>query len=188
MVGNFGKRMVWLGVALLLVALQVGPAGAEEMSVTGVVLESGFSGVVLKSQGKAAGVKYYTGRETRFSPQDYSPVKGDTVKLTYYPKTLRNGEEILAVATLTLVKMDPNRKELSSPAVGTVVEIGRRNIRFDFPASGEKLSMERKRGMEKVPGGWEPAVGDKVKVTYEKVRSRFGGGIVYVMSKMEKVN
>ena len=188
MLGCLGRRMVWLGVALLLVALQVGQPGAEELSVTGVVLESGFSGVVIKSPGTGAGIKYNTGRETRFSPEDYSPVKGDTVKLSYYKKTLKNGDEILAVSTLTLVKLDPNRKVLSSPAVGKVVEIGRKNIRFDFPATGEQLSMERKRGMETVPGGWEPAVGEKVKVSYEKVRSKFGGGIVYVMDRIEKVN
>jgi len=187
MAGRFGRQAVWLGMALLLVALQVGQSRAEEMSVTGVVLESGFSGVVLRPQGKGEGIKYNTGRETRYSPADYNPVAGDTVKLTYYKKMLKNGEDILAVSTLTLVKMDPNRKELTSPAIGTVVEIGRKNIRFDFPATGERLSMERKRGMDLVPAGYEPALGDKVKVSYEKVRSRFGGGIVFVMDRMEKV-
>ncbi|AMV73172.1 hypothetical protein JCM30471_15810 [Desulfuromonas carbonis] len=187
MAGRIGRQLVWLGMALMLVALQAGPSRAEEMAVTGVILESGFSGVVLRAQGKGEGVKYNTGRETRYSPADYNPVAGDTVKLTYYKKMLKNGEDVLAVSTLTLVKMDPNRKELTSPAVGTVVEIGRKSIRFDFPASGERLSMERKRGMEMVPAGYDPTVGDKVKVSYEKVRSKFGGGIVYVMERIEKV-
>lgn len=188
MVDRFGRLMLWLGAVALLAVFPVAPVAAEESTVTGVVLESGFSGVVLQQPGKSAGVKYNTGRETRFTPADYSPVKGDTVKLTYYPKQLRNGAEILAVSTLTLVKMDPNRKELTSPADGTVVEVGRRNIRFHFPVSAQDLSMEPKRGMELAPSGWKPAVGDKVRVIFEKVRSRFGSGIVYVMSKIEKRN
>lgn len=185
---GFGKLAVRLGAVLLLIFASVGQPRAEEMSATGVVLESGFSGVVLKTPGNKAGVKYNTGRETRFSPEDYSPVKGDTVKVDYYRKQLKNGEEILAVSALSLVKMDPNRKELTSPADGVVTEIGRKNILIDFPQTGQQLSMERKRGMDLVPGGWEPAVGNKVRVHYEKVRSRFGGGLVYVMEKIEKLD
>ncbi|MFA5516081.1 MAG: hypothetical protein WDA20_07300, partial [Desulfuromonadales bacterium] len=114
-------------------------------------------------------------------------VAGDTVKIDYYRKELRSGEKILAVSALSLVKKDPNRKELTSPAVGAVTEIGRKNIRFDFPEAGQQVSMERKRGMALIPAGWEPAVGNKVRVHYDKVKSRFGSGYVYVMSKIEQL-
>lgn len=187
MQNGFGRLAVRLGAVLLLIFSQVGQLRAEDLSATGVVLESGFSGVILKDPGNSAGVKYNTGRETTFSPEDYSPVKGDTIKVDYYRKLLKNGEEILAVSALTLVKRDSKRKELTSPADGVVTETGRKNIRFDFPQTGQQVSMERKRGMELIPGGWTPAVGDKVRVHYDKVRSRFGNGIVHVMTKIEKV-
>ncbi|MFA5517029.1 MAG: hypothetical protein WDA20_12155, partial [Desulfuromonadales bacterium] len=70
---EIGKLAV-LGAVLLLVLFQAGQLMAAEMSATGVVLESGFSGVILKTPGESAGVKYNTGRETLFSPEDYRPV------------------------------------------------------------------------------------------------------------------
>ena len=147
-----------------------------------MVQEGGLSGLVIQ------GVKYNTGRETSFTPGDYRPVKGDTVTLTFYNKTMPNGQEGLAISSLELVKKDPNRKELTSPAVGKVTEVTRRAVRIDFPAAGQEIVMDFKRGMEFSPAGWKPAVGDKVKVHYDKVPSRFTGGLVHVMSKLEKMN
>jgi hypothetical protein len=167
---------------LVTVILLSGPVVNAEQSVTGLVQEAGFSGPVID------GVKYNTGRETSYTPDDYRPVKGDTVTLTYYNKTMPNGQEGLAVSSLTLVKKDPNRKELANPAEGTVREVTRRAVRIDFPAAGQEIVMDFKRGMEFSPKGWKPAVGDKVKVHYDKVPSRFTGGIVHVMSRIEKMN
>jgi len=48
--------------------------------------------------------------------------------------------------------------------------------------------MEMKRGMERSPAGYKPAVGDKVKVTFNSVKARFGNRIVQVISKIEKRN
>jgi hypothetical protein len=172
------------GVVALLVAvmLLVGSVAIAEQTVTGIVQEGGLSGLVIQ------GVKYNTGRETSFSPADYRPVKGDTVTLSYYSKTMPNGQEGLAVSSLELVKKDPNRKELTSPAVGEVTEVTRRAVRLNVPATGQEIVMDFKRGMEFSPRGWKPAVGDKVRVHYDKVPSRFTGGMVYVMSKLEKMN
>jgi len=187
MKGGLVRQVVLVSAVLFLVFVQIGLLQAAESTKTGVVLESGYSGVVLKSPGDS-GVKYNTGRETRYTPADYRPVKGDKITVEFYPKQLANGQEILAVSALTLVKMDPNRKELTSPAVGTIMEVGRRSIRIDFPEVGQNISMDKKRGMTVVPGGWQPAAGDKVRVTYDKVRARFTSGMVYVMSKMEKMD
>ncbi|MBU0674304.1 MAG: hypothetical protein KJ950_06645 [Proteobacteria bacterium] len=173
-------------VLLMTLGLAQGLFAAD--TVTGVILESGFSGVVVKAPGEKAGVKYNTGRETVYSPDDYRPLKGDTVTLAFYSKTARNDEEILAVSNLTLIKKDPNRKELTSPATGTIQEVGRRGIRFDFTEIGQVATMEQKRGMETVPDGWKPAAGDKVTVTFESVKARFGNKIVLVISKMEKTD
>ncbi len=185
MIQRFKSKAALKGVIILIVlAFAQGLYAAD--TVTGLVKESGFSGIVLKAKGKKAGVKYNTGRETIYSPDDYRPMKGDTVTISYYPKPWRGGGEILDVSSLTLVKKDPNRKELKSPATGIVREVGRRNIRFEFPKVGQTISMERKRGMKRIPAGWKPAVGDKVKVTFDKVKARFGNRFVQVISKIEK--
>ena len=127
------KSKAVLKVVIILIVLAFTQGLYAAGTVTGLVIESGFSGIVLKAKGKKAGVKYNTGRETIYSPDDYRPMKGDTVTISFYPKTLRGGGEILAVSKLTLVKKDPNRKELKSPAIGIVREVGRKNIRFEFP-------------------------------------------------------
>lgn len=181
---QFKIRAVLTGVLLLLFGfMQI--AVADE-TITGVVLESGLSGVVVKAGGHAG--KYNTGQGTTYTPADYRPVKGDTVTLSYYPKTLRNGVDVLAVSSLALVKKDPNRQELDSPAHGTIREVGRKSIRIEFPEAAQTVSMDIKRGMETAPDGWQPAAGNKVKVYFDKVKARFGNNIVLVISKLEKAN
>ena len=165
----------------IILLLTIGLAHATE-SITGVVSKSGFSGVIIKD------IKYNTGRETKYTPDDYRPIQGDTVTVSYYSKTLRKGENILAVSALALVKKDPNRKELTSPAKGIVQEVGRKRIRFDFPEVGQVIAMEKKRGMEMVPTAWQPAPGDKVIVHFARVKARFGNSMVTVINKMEKAN
>ena len=186
MIQRFKSKAVLKGVVIFIVlAFSQGLYAAD--TVTGLVVESGFSGIALKIKGKKTVVKYNTGRETIYSPDDYRPMTGDIVTISYYSKPQRGGGEILAVSSLTLVKKDPNRKELNSPAVGIVREVGRKSIRFEFPKVGQTVSLDMKRGMEKVPADWQPAVGDKVKVTFDNVKARFGSGIVKVMSKIEKI-
>ncbi|MDT8317059.1 MAG: hypothetical protein RQ824_03575 [bacterium] len=186
MIQQFKNKAALKGAIILIVLVFAQALYAAE-TVTGLVTESSFSGIVLKAKGEKAGIKYNTGRETVYSPDGYRPMEGDTVTISYYHKARRGGGEILAVSSLTLVKKDPNRKELESPAVGVVREVGRKNIRFEFPTVGQTISMEMKRGMETSPAGYKPAVGDKVKVTFANVKARFGNRIVRVISKIEMI-
>ena len=165
----------------LLLFLTFGLAFANE-TVTGVIEKSGFSGVIID------GIKYNTGRETKYEPEDYRPFAGDKVTLTYYQKAMRNGNNILAVSNLTLVKKDPKRKELESPAQGVIQEIGRKKIRFEFPKTNQVISMEMNRKTVRAPEGWHPSVGDKVIVTFKNVKARFGNRFVAIIEKMEKTN
>ena len=180
------RLAVFTVIAAILVLCRFGVAWAADQKVTGIVAESGYSGVVLKAPGERKGVKYNTGRETTYNPADYRPVKGDTVTLAYYRKLLGNGKELLAVSSITLVKKESGRKELTSPAMGVVREAGRKMMRIEFPATGQVITMDKKRGMDIMPPGWVPAAGDRVKVYYEKVPARFGPGVVHVIGKLEK--
>lgn len=182
-----GFRAVLAGVLLLVLGLaQVVCAGD---SVTGLVVESGMSAVVLQGADGTT-TKYNLGVETNYIPGDYRPGSGDTVTLVYYSKTLRNGDNVLAVSSLTMVNKDPNRKDLESPALGTIREVGKKSIRVDVPSVGQVVSMDMGRNMTKVPADWKPAVGDKVKVSFNKVKSSFGviglTNLVNVISILEK--
>ncbi|MDH3360712.1 MAG: hypothetical protein OEL55_07560, partial [Desulfobulbaceae bacterium] len=142
--------------------------------------KSGFSGIVVN------GTKYNTGRETKFTPVDYRPLNGDTVTLSFYEKAMRGGNTLLAVSNLTLVKKDPNRKELVSPAKAVITEVGRSKIRFNFSSTNQIISMTMKRRMPKVPADWSPKVGDKVLVTFGKVKSRWSNNYTTIIEKLEK--
>ncbi|MBU0729402.1 MAG: hypothetical protein KKE17_03545 [Proteobacteria bacterium] len=162
-------------------------ADESESTKTGVVKETGLTGFILVATGETDGIKYNPGRETVYDPADYRPQTGDTVTVNFYKKAMRDGRTILAVSDLKLVKKDPNRKELSNPATGTITEVGRKRIEFEFPETGQIIAMDKKRGMQSVPDGWVPSPGEKVNVTYEQVPSRFTGGMVYVITAIEKV-
>jgi len=183
-----GFLAVLAGVVLLVMGLAQGVAAND--SVTGLVVESGMSVVVLQGADGAT-TKYNLGAETNFIPGDYRPGSGDSVTLEYYAKTLRSGESVLAVAKLTMVSKNPNRKDLESPALGTIREVGRKSLRIDIPAVGQIVSMDLGRNMEKIPADWKPAVGDKVKVSFNRVKSSFGvigiTNLVNVISILEKV-
>lgn len=182
-----GLGAVLAGVLLLVLGLAGGVAAND--TVTGLVVESGMSAVVLQGADGAT-TKYNLGVETNFIPGDYRPGRGDTVTLEYYAKTLRSGEDVLAVAKLTMVSKDPNRKDLESPAQGTIREVGRKSLRIDIPAVGQVVSMDLGRNMEKKPADWKPAVGDKVTVHFNRVKSSFGviglTNLVNVISILEK--
>lgn len=188
MMGRYGRQAVLVGVVMLLAILPGARLWAADRTVTGVVVKSGFSGVIVKAAGEAAAVKYQTGRETVISPRNYRPSEGDTVTVRFHSKPRAHGKESRVASALTLVKHDSPRQEISSPAVGYVRKVGWRKIRFEFPTLGQVVTMEMKRGTKRTPARWRPAVGDKVRVHYSKVRARFGRRMVMVISQIENLN
>jgi hypothetical protein len=186
MIGRYGRQTVLIGMVLCLVLWHSAQLQAAERAVTGVVVKSGFSGLIVNSGGPQP-VKYQTGRKTVFSPGHYRPQPGDTVTVRFSPKTRANGRVALVAAAVAQVKKAPARQEITSPAVGLVRKVGWRRIRFDFPASGQVVTMEMKRGTKKEPPSWRPAAGDRVRVYFTKVRARFGRKMVLVISRIEKI-
>lgn len=181
MMCRYGRQAVLVGAVLVLLLLHGTQLRAADQVVTGVVVKSGYSGVVVK------GVKYQTGRETVFTPRNYRPSAGDTVTVRFYRRVRGHGRVALVASALSLVNKDPAHQEISSPAVGIVRKVGRRRIRFEFPALGQVVTMEMKRGTKKNPARWRLAVGDKVRVYSDKVPARFGSKAVMVISRMEKI-
>lgn len=188
MICRYGRQAVLVGVVMFLTFFHGAQLWAADRAVTGVVVESGFTGVIVKAAGDLRAVKYQTGRGTVFAPANYRPVAGDTVTVRFYNKFRASGKEALVASAVSLQRNDPPRQEISSPAVGFVRRVGWRRIRFEFPAIGQVITMEMKRGMKKTPAHWRPAVGNKVRVHYDRVRARFGRRMVMVISQMENLD
>lgn len=189
MICRYGRQAVLalVGAVLFLVLLHGAPLWAAGRAVTGVVVKSGFSGVIVREAGASRAVKYQTGRETVYSPRNYRPREGDTVTVRFYHKPRGKGRVALVASSLSLLKKDPGRTEVSSPAIGIIRKAGRKKIRFEFPALGQAITMEMTRGTKKSPARWRPAMGDKVRVYSATVPSRFGSKTVVVINRLEKL-
>ncbi|MFO7605259.1 MAG: hypothetical protein R6W72_03005 [Desulfurivibrionaceae bacterium] len=184
----YGGKFIWLLVAALLVFTGPGVgetrAEAGDRTVSGVIAEDGFGRFILRSDaGKS--MTFNTGRATEYQPDDFRPHKGDKVKVTYYDMEAR-GKTVQAVSLLKLIKANPNFKEPPNPATGTIKEAGRRAFDIHIPAIDKAWKFEVARGWKTIPKGWKPAAGDKVKVSYNRVPSRFTSSYVYQLETMEK--
>ncbi|MBA7615297.1 hypothetical protein ES703_22575 [subsurface metagenome] len=155
--------------------------------VTGVITKQGFGSIIVKDS-SGTEIKLNTGRETNYEPADYRCEMGDTITANYYKKVSRDGlSSLLAVKKITLVKADPNRKVLKSPATGTIEKAGRKWFQVSIPAVNKTMKFERIRGTKTSPDGWIPKDGQKVVIDFEKKPARWGKNYVYVIKSMKLV-
>ena len=169
--------VISLIIFLLLPAAAFSNSGSV---VTGVITQQGFGYIIVKNS-SGAEIKLNTGRETNYEPADYRCEVGDTITADYYEKVSRDSlSSLLAVKKITLVKVDPNRKVLQSPATGTIEKAGRKWFLVSIPAVNKTIKFERIRGTETSPSGWIPRDGQKVVIDFEKKPARWGKNYVYV--------
>jgi hypothetical protein len=179
------KTRVAVLFACLCLILGASVAPAADQTASGTVTETGMSGIILKGAGGAE-VKYWTGKETRYSPSDWRPMDGDKIKVAYYAKTSKKGETKLVATQVDLVQSDPNRVELKSPAAGTVREVGHTGIIVDMDATKTAIKFSTGRNTVFTPGGQKPAVGNRVKITFTRTPSKWGGGYAYIADVVDR--
>lgn len=187
---NKFKRLSMLLLMFVLIVLPATSpdlilAAAGDQTLTGMVAKSGRGSIILGTSGGKE-ERLNLGRETAYEPADYRPMDGDKVKVTYYDKDHR-GKMIKAVTMVELIKANPDFKEPPNPATGTIKEAGRRAFNVYIPELKKGWTFEIARGWKSIPKGWKPAADDKVKVTWERVASRFGSGYVYTIKTLEKI-
>jgi hypothetical protein len=177
-------RSVVFVLCLLLFGLLPLKATAENRT-KGVVVETGFSGIILKGPDQVK-VKYWTGRRTKYSPSDWRPMAGDKISVTFYQTVSRKGEKKLVASHLELVEAGARAGEIKSPASGKVIKVGRRSLLVEIYKIESAMRFERSRGTRYVPDGWRPAPGDKMRILFTRKPRRFGTGYVYVIDSLKK--
>ena len=177
-----------LVISLIMFLLLPAAAFSNPGSViTGVITQQGFGHIIVKDS-SGIEIKLNTGRETNYQPSNYRCEVGDKITADYYEKASRDGlSSLLAVKKITLVKVDPNRKVLQSPATGTIEKAGRKWFQVSIPAVNKTMKFERIRGTKTSPRGWVPADGQKVVIDFEKKPARWGKSYVYVIKSMKLV-
>ncbi|PXF58510.1 MAG: hypothetical protein C4B58_06530 [Deltaproteobacteria bacterium] len=172
---------------MFLLLLPTAAFSNPDSVITGVITKQGFGYIIVKDS-SGIEIKLNTGRETNYEPADYRCEIGDTITANYYKKVSRDGRSsLLAVKKITLVKADPNRKILKSPATGTIEKTGRKCFRVSIPAVNKTMKFERIRGTKTSPDGWIPRDGQKVVIDFEKKPARWGKSYVYVIKSMKLV-
>lgn len=154
---------------------------AEE--VTSTVSETGGTGVIANS------IKYWSDRNTIYTPGDWRPGRGDKVKISYYTKSSKDGsKQKLVMDNLTLVQMNPANKTPDSPVEGIIQNPGKKWI--DVKVGDKIMKFEKnKRRTIYEPTGFIPAPGQKVKIYFTKTPMKFGKGtIMNVIDKIELLN
>jgi len=179
------KKLLAMLVACACLALGASLAPAADQAASGTVTETGMSGIILKGAGGAE-VKYWTGKETRYSPPDWRPMVSDKIKVAYHAKTSKRGETKLVATQVDLVQADPNRVELKSPATGTVREVGHTGIIVDMDATKTAIKFSTGRKTVFTPGGQKPAVGNRVKITFTRMPSKWGAGYAYIADVVDR--
>lgn len=180
-------QILVISLIMFLLLLPAAAFSNPSSVVTGVITKQGFGSIIVKNS-SGTEIKLNTGRETNYEPADYRCEIGDTITANYYKKVSRDGlSSLLAVKKITLVKADPNRKVLKSPATGTIEKTGRRCFQVSIPAVNKTIRFERIRGTKTSPDGWIPRDGQKVVIDFEKKPARWGRNYVYVIKSMKLV-
>ena len=180
-------QILVISLIMFLLLLPAAAFSKPDSVITGVITKQGFGYIIVKDS-SGIEIKLNTGRETNYEPADYRCEMGDTITANYYKKVSRDGRSsLLAVKKITLVKADPNRKVLQSPATGTIEKAGRKWFQVSIPAVNKTMKFERIRGTKISPDGWIPRDGQKVVIDFEKKPARWGKNYVYVIKSMKLV-
>jgi hypothetical protein len=109
----------------------------------------------------------------------------DKIKVVFTPVQGKKGTT-LAVDRVTLQKAGPNTiASIASPVNVEITEVGRSGIKAKLP-TGQIVKFSNRRGTERSPAGWVPAVGEKAKIEF-RPQPTMVFTVSFVMDKMEKV-
>lgn len=179
-------------VAVLSCSLWAPAQGDAAKTLKGSVLEEGFGKFRMKDASGASWLLYLSRDKTSYKPDDWRPVVGDQVVVTYVEATSR-GNEILQAAIVELVKAGPNTVRITSPVEVVITEVGRTGYNAKIAPSGPIAKFTKQRSTKIEPTGWVPAVGDKVIMTFTvkpptvfTLPSAARSDMVYALDKVER--
>lgn len=160
-------------------------AASADAKITGVIIVQSPGSVRIKNSDTEMII--HTGRETQFDPAGYRSQLGDTVKIEYYQKVAKDGKTMYAATKLELLKKNPSKPDLASPAGGKIIEAGRKWIKIHVDQVNDVVLFEKIRGTQFTPPAWQPATGDTVTVTFKRIPSRFGNLYTNQILGLEKI-
>ena len=170
---------------MMMIALAGMNAATWADEVAGKVANTGFGSFMLDDAGTLRQFNL-SARNTVYEPTAWRPTSGDEIRVTYTPIQNKRGTTVLAVDKATLVKAGPHTLvDLASPVEVEITETGRNGIRGKVPG-GQIVRFAYDRGVQRIPAGWVPVVGEKARVTFRLDAER-GFTVGYWAQSLEKL-
>ncbi len=123
---------------------------------------------------------------SHYEPDVWRPAKGDQVSVVFTPIPKKDGNVVLSVDKVTLVKAGPDTvPDLKSPIVVEVVEVGHTGIKGKV-STGQIVKFSFKRDTKRIPAGWVIAAGESAKVDFKASPHPFNLGVGLDIVSIEK--
>jgi len=184
----------WISLAGIVSIALIGTTGrgddikagtVKSQETKGLIKDTGFGSFVLDEKGTARQFNL-SASKSQYEPAVWRPAKGDQVSVVFTPIPKKDGNVVLAVDNVTLVKAGPDTvPDLKSPIVVEIVDTGRSGIKGKVP-TGQIVEFSFERGSKRVPEGWVIAVGEKAKVEFKPSTHMFSFNVSLAIVSIEK--
>ncbi len=183
------KEWVKAGIvaAVFFCSLLTFAQGGTTDAVKGTIMEGGFNKFKLQDKSGTSWLFYPSQKATGYEPADWRPNEGDEVAVASI-EVKRRDATILQANQITLLKAGPNTFRFKSPVEVEIVEAGRSGYRAKVLSVGATVKFGNQRGMQMVPAGWLPAMGERAIITFITKPIPIGYSMGYYIVKMEKVD
>jgi hypothetical protein len=185
------KANRWLAVLAGVAFLGRGVAAWAGGDIEGTVTDASYGEFKLKDKDGTQRLFKISGRNpspTTYEPADWKPDQGDEVVVTYVEKTGRSGVTIVA-SKVKLVKVGPNALTAASPVDAEITQTGRASVMGKVLSTGQIVRFWRQRTTTMDPAGWEPSLGEKVRIEFHREAGRgMTIGTKYLVDKMTKLS
>lgn len=167
------KANRWLAVLAGVAFLGSGIAAWAGGDVEGTITDTSYGEFKLKDKEGTQRLFKISGRNppTTYEPADWKPTDGDEVVVTYVEKTGRSGVTIVA-SKVKLVKASTTAFAAPSPVEAEITQTGRASVLAKVAGTDKIVRFTRPRKAVMDPVGWEPALGDKVKIEFHRETGR----------------
>lgn len=161
----------YLLCSMLIVVATAGSMTTWGDEAAGTVSGTSFGAFTLNENGVTRKFNL-SAADSQYEPSAWRPTPGDAVKVTYTATPNRRGTTVLAVGKAVLVKAGPDTvTALGSPVTVVITEAGRTGVLGKLP-KGQVTRFGYQRTTERLPVGWQPAVGDKAIIVFQAQAGR----------------
>jgi hypothetical protein len=182
---SMSRSVSFLFLSVFCLAL-LSPLSAQAgKNVTGIIIDIGRGRYVVKEKKGIERLIYVSRHQTTFTPKAWRPARDDRVRISYYGIQGRRGVKLVATS-IKLLKAGAGTVILKSPVRGKIVKTGRRAVLVFIPSRDLQVRFATGRNTILRPAGWIPRAGEKVKITFKAVRSRWRNRMGYVAEKIER--